>query len=225
MTTALDVPAIYAEWNRIRQEQHAPKPDPTQDYPAPEVTSDDPWPVDFSAPRAVATLRAFAESHGWAVGVTYSRGSAPHGATGQPLAVAHHVVLRMLHPDSKARCIAHYVVRLDGGAKKWDGFLIVSPSTHLYAGCTLEQVREWIAASGRTLPGWLDAVKRTNLIRTRADKVWELYARDGCTVGQIAADLELDKQTVMEIITRCRAEGRAVPSKAKSSRKRTEAGG
>lgn len=210
MTTVLDA----AYFRSLRK----PEPEAEPEYPAPEHTSRDPWPEDFPMPGPVAAVKAHAERHGWSVVATYSRGCLPHSSHGTPLALAHHVALRMVHPETGARCAALYSIPVDKpDGKKWTGILIASRTVSPYAGCSITDAREWLALAGRMLPGWLDAVKRRRLLDRYTDKVWSAYCA-GRTVTQIARDQEIAKDLAMEIITACRRAGKAKPTKTSKRR-------
>lgn len=216
MTTTLDAAYFRAMRKPAKQEEEAGP------YPEPEHTSRDPWPEDFLEPGPVVKLRKLAESHGWAVRVTYARGYPPHKATGKPGALVHTVAVQCFHPESSARLVAMYAIPAGSPAgKKWDGVLIASSSIPPYAGCSITDAAEYVKASGRVLPSWLEAVKWRNTLRTLTDKVWRDYCA-GATLAAMADAYEVDKAVVMKIIQDCRAAGKVKPGKAKSKK---ESGG
>lgn len=202
--------------------QREPEPDEvTESYPEPVHTSRQEWPADFAMPGPVATVQRLALDHGWSVGRSYSRNLTPRVDNGKPGAEGHHVVLRMIHPDSHARCIVHYVVpvRNPSGAK-WLSILIVSPTVSPYVGCSITDAKEWIKVAGRALPGWLDGVRHRNLLAAITPKVWEGYHK-GATIGEMAKTHEVDKSLIVKIIQDCRAAGRQVPAKGGTKREDT----
>ena len=80
-----------------------------EDYPAPEVRSDDPWPHGVALPGPVETLKRDALGWGWRVVAQYSRGRMPHATHGRPGAVKDAFGLRFGgHPRVDLRACAVY---------------------------------------------------------------------------------------------------------------------
>jgi hypothetical protein len=135
--------------------------------------------------------------------------------------MAHHVVLRMLHPESRARCIAHYVVPVSSpSGRKWLSVLIVSPTVAPFAGCSIMDAKDWIRLAGRVLPGWLDTIRHRNLVASITDKVCAAY-HSGATLADMAKTYGTDKHVIMKIIQDCRAADRKVPARGGATRKDT----
>lgn len=141
--------------SKIKPETDA-EPEP---YPAPEHTTNDPWPDDFTLPRAVATVRSAAKASGWVVAQTYSRGRQPHKRLGIPGAPSHWVALRMFHPETRARAVMVYAIRVEDGTRGWDSILLTLPGT-IISGANVTEVREFLLCAGRVLPGWIGRIKR-----------------------------------------------------------------
>lgn len=145
-------------WRAVRRGRDEPavavEPEP---YPAPEHTSRDPWPADFPVPSAVASVAKVATGAGWAVAQTYSRGCQAHKVTGVPGEVAHWVALRMLHPETRARVVMVYGIRVASGAKSWDSILLTRPG-QIITQANVSEAKGFILAAGRVLPSWVDAI-------------------------------------------------------------------
>lgn len=200
-----------------------PEPEVAGPYPEPEHTSRDPWPEGFPVPGPVAKLRKLAESHGWSVRVTYSRGYPPHKSHGTPGAKIHAVAVQCFHPESRARLVAMYSIPVDKPAGKgWDGTVITGPNVPPYAGCSITDAHGYIMAAGRVLPAWLEEIQWRNTLAAVRDKVWTDY-HAGSTLGDMATKYEVDKAVIMKIVQDCRAASKAKPSK--SGGQKREAGG
>lgn len=146
----------------FRSLRPAPEPE-AQEYPAPEHTSRDPWPADFPIPGPVLQLRKQAEVHGWAVRVAYSRGWLPNRTTRKPGTRSHVVTVQCLHPESRARLLATYVIPVESpSGKKWDSVIITSPKIPPYAGCSITDAKQYLQAAGRVLPSWLEQIRERN---------------------------------------------------------------
>lgn len=103
-------------------------------YPAPAVSSRDGM-QPASWPGPVLTMQAHAEAASWTVRRQYSRGRAPHGSTGRPLAEKGWYGLRMT-------CGARSAWLVHDGAK-WDSMAMWAP--------------EVAAVSGPLLVAWMNA--------------------------------------------------------------------
>lgn len=154
----------------FRSLRPAPEPE-EQEYPEPEHTSRDPWPGDFPIPGPVVQLRKQAEAHGWAARVAYSRGWLPHRTSGAPTTKAHVVTVQCLHPESRARLLATYVIPVESpSGKKWDSVIITSPKIPPYAGCSITDAKQYLQAAGRVLPSWLDEIRARNAAKVEKAK-------------------------------------------------------
>lgn len=220
MTTVAE---IYAGWDKVRRETYPDlyAPQEVTAHPAPEHTSRDPWPDGVELPRAAATLKRHAEAAGWAVAQTYSRGWSVHGTTGKPSAYGERFALRMVHPDTRCRCIVFYWTKPDGKTA-FESALIVGPTLPPYAGCNVTEIKDFIGLAGRVLPSWIEQVQWRRTLADLGPKVWADYC-GGKTLKDMAERHEQPKTVIMKIVQDARAAGKAKPTKSSGARK--ESGG
>lgn len=109
------------------------------EYPAPEVTSRDPWDGD-GCPSAVAKLAERAREASWDVRVQRSRGCAPHATHGRPGALKSWFAVVMRREDWHA-----YAVH-DGGG--WASVMLWGRDLPWFAAASITDLAEWIEAGG-----------------------------------------------------------------------------
>jgi len=129
-------------------------------YPAPEHTSRDPWPLDFVAPKATVSLRLLAERAGWNVAMTYARGCPPHGTTGRPTALRHSVAVRLVHPETRRAGYAVYVSPVASVSWTWDTVALWGADATLFPHASVTDAKEWIMARGEVDARWFSAIRR-----------------------------------------------------------------
>jgi hypothetical protein len=79
-----------------------------------------PWPEGFPAPGPAAKLAKVAEVNGWTVALTYARGYAEHGNTGEPILV-HSVAVRFTRALPHARRSGYVVYHAKVAERlKWE---------------------------------------------------------------------------------------------------------
>lgn len=142
-------------------------------YPLPEWTSRDARGTDSTgAPEPVLTLAGDVRARGGWAHVQSSRGRPPHGATGAPTAVRTlwGVVMRGVGGSWGA-----YAVR---DASTWRSVMLWGPEVPWFAGASVTDLREFIAADGRVAPEWFDAVRARETDRKAREK-----AREACNKG------------------------------------------
>lgn len=132
-------------------------------FPAPEHTSRDPFPEDQEIPSAVLAMRKLAESAGWAVGLTYSRGWKTHAGTGKPTTLAHMLALRMFHPGTRMRAVAFYATPTAKRDWKWDGILLTGPGV-MAPYASQADLKDYLLDRGLVPDGWHAEVRRRHVI-------------------------------------------------------------
>jgi hypothetical protein len=100
----------------MRSEWDALHPAAIKTFPEPTVTSNDPV-IPDTMPGPVSALVRLAESKGWTVAVTYSKGHEPHATHGTPSAKPKAKwAVRMI----RGRCSARAVRTGDAWSSFWD---------------------------------------------------------------------------------------------------------
>lgn len=139
-------------------------------YPAPEVSSRDPWPEDFVAPGPTVQLRTMAESHGWRAWMTYSRGHYPHGTTGEPTVLRHTVAVRMAHAGTEYAAYAIYASPVSVPAWKWESIMLWGANLLPFPYASVTDAKEWIKVGGRVPGRWYSAIRRREEARRKAKR-------------------------------------------------------
>lgn len=120
-------------------------------FPAPLVTSRDPWDGVTGAPSAVLKLAESARAASWIVGVQRSRGSVPHASHGAPGAVKWRYAVRLGRAGANAYAVhdttAWKSVMLWGDARTW------------FALASVTDLQEYIRAGGMMDDSWYDAIR------------------------------------------------------------------
>lgn len=89
-------------------------------FPAPLVTSREPWPDDVPVPSSVKELCADGVVEGWLFRRTYSRGFMPHATTGRPGAEKHLIAVRFGgHRQTARQAYAVYERPVRGKTWAW----------------------------------------------------------------------------------------------------------
>lgn len=138
-------------------------------FPAPEVTSRDPW-DGGGCPDAVGKLAQRAVGAGWGARVQRSRGSAPHAATGRPGAVKTRYALVL----SSERWSAYAVH--DGSG--WVSIMLWGAGRAWFPYASLTDLSEYVDARGEMNDDWYAAIVERERDRGRRAK-----ARAACNRG------------------------------------------
>lgn len=120
-------------------------------FPAPEVTSRDPWDGVTGCPATVLDRAESARKALWAVRVQRSRGCAPHAAHGAAGAVKWRYAVRFARAGRGA-----YAVH-DGTA--WKSVMLWGRDRTMFALASVTDLGEYIAASGEMDDAWYDAIR------------------------------------------------------------------
>ena len=121
-------------------------------YPAPEVTSRDPW-DGSGAPSPVTKLAESASKLGWAVRVQRSKGRLPNRAHGAPGALKwlHAVVLRA--PGGRRAAYAVY----DGAS--WGSVMLWGAGMTWFPLASVTDLKHYLEARGEVTAEWLDSIR------------------------------------------------------------------
>lgn len=120
-------------------------------FPAPLVTSRDPWDGVTGAPGAVLKLAESARAASWTVGVQRSRGSAPHASHGAPGAVKWRFAVRLRRGGAAA-----YAVH-DGTA--WKSVMLWGVARTWFACASVTDLGEYIRGGGLMDDAWYAAIR------------------------------------------------------------------
>lgn len=119
-------------------------------FPAPEVTSRDPWDGVTGCPGVVLQRAESARKASWAVRVQRSRGCAPHASHGAAGAVKWRYAVRFARAGRGA-----YAVH-DGTA--WKSVMLWGRDRTMFALASVTDLGEYIAAGGEMSDAWYDAI-------------------------------------------------------------------
>lgn len=121
-------------------------------FPAPEVTSRDPWDGD-GCPSPVLKLAQKAREASWSVRVQRSRGSAPHATTGHPGAVKWRYALVLSRADGAWSAYAVH----DGAS--WASVMLWGASRAWFPLASVTDLAEYVAAGGEMPESWYAGIR------------------------------------------------------------------
>lgn len=122
-------------------------------FPAPEVTSRDPWDGVTGAPSAVLKLAESARATSWIVGVQRSKGCAPHASHGAPGAVKWRYAVRLGRVGANAYAV------YDAEAEAWKSVMLWGDARTWFACASVTDLGEYIRAGGMMDDSWYDAIR------------------------------------------------------------------
>lgn len=120
-------------------------------FPAPLVTSRDPWDGVTGCPAVVLQRAESARKASWAVRVQRSRGCAPHASHGAPGAVKWRYAIRFARAGRGA-----YAVH-DGSA--WKSVMLWGRDRTMFALASVTDLGEYIEAGGEMNDAWYAAIR------------------------------------------------------------------
>lgn len=172
MREALTCFPLRSDWERTQ-------PAKREEYPAPLVTSKEPFPGLPSWPTAALKLAESAREASWKVIRGYSRGCFPHARTGHPGGLKEVVSLRFgRHPMTDRQAYAVYSRGMTPagraqGAWTWSSIMIWGPDLPPYAGCGITELKQYLSAvdqSAAVLAFWVRGLKDAAAVTEAARK-------------------------------------------------------
>jgi hypothetical protein len=128
-------------------------------FPAPEVTSRDPWPKGWVMPAAALSLASDARGWGWQAVTQYARGQMPHAITGRPGTPAHTVAVRLGgHARTDRQAYAVYRSPVSRPAWTWSSVQIWGPDLPPFGQCGVTELREWLSLAGDVPRLWFSGI-------------------------------------------------------------------
>lgn len=122
-------------------------------FPAPLVTSRDPWDGVTGAPSSVLKLAERARASSWVVGVQRSRGCAPHASHGAPGAVKWRYAVRLGRVGANAYAV------YDAEAEAWKSVMLWGDARTWFALASVTDLEEYIRAGGMMDDSWYDTIR------------------------------------------------------------------
>lgn len=123
-----------------------------ESYPAPEVTSRDPW-DGSGAPSPVTKLAESASKLGWGVRVQKSRGRLPNRAHGAPGALKSLYAVIMRSPDGAKSAYAVH----DGTS--WGSVMLWGTGMTWFPLASVTDLKHYLEVLGEVDAEWLDSIR------------------------------------------------------------------
>jgi hypothetical protein len=122
-------------------------------FPAPEVTSRDPWDGVTGLPSAVAKLAEKARAASWRVRVQRSKGCAPHATHGAAGAVKWRYAVRCALEGRGAYAV------YDARGETWKSVMLWGRDCPVFPHASVTDLGVYLAAGGVMDADWYDAIR------------------------------------------------------------------
>lgn len=138
-----------------------PEEEPLPEWPAPEVSSGDPWPEGVPAPGPVLKLAEEAREAGWEVATRYSCGFGAYRAGNWQREEM--ISVRMQGHPLSGRCAFAIYRRTAGvkpGAWAWSQVYLWGPDLPPFGLCNVTELRQYLQCGGQVDDLWLRRARK-----------------------------------------------------------------